>query len=50
MVQKLPKGRYEQELLRLQAELAAMTGWIQRRRVPGWWCCSRAGTPPARAG
>ncbi len=30
MVQKLSKRRYEQELLRLQGELAAMTGWIQR--------------------
>jgi polyphosphate kinase len=30
MVQKLSKRRYEEELLRLQGELAAMTGWIQR--------------------
>jgi polyphosphate kinase 2 len=30
MAQRLPKRRYEQELLRLQGELATMTEWIQR--------------------
>jgi len=32
MVHQLPKRRYEQELLKLQGELAAMTEWIHRSR------------------
>ena len=46
---RVPRDLFEAELARLQIELARMQrGCVPR--VRGWWCCSRAVTPPARAG
>jgi hypothetical protein len=46
---RVPKDVYEAELLRMQGELVEMQEWV-RRPARGSWSCSRAATPPARAG